>query len=124
MTVVNFSDYNEAIKRKAGTTTEPPPEIEIHNAGHDPEPSEIEPREWLMARSSVANSSRTDWRRRCRKSSLRILQLISLATGRALTGHPVFFRCKVLIVSLEDSRKELQRRIAERESTMEFQRKN
>src|SRR5262249_29995080 len=46
------------------------------------------------------------------KSSLRILQLISLAIGRSLTGHRVFFGCKVLIVSLEDSRRELQRRIA------------
>jgi hypothetical protein len=46
------------------------------------------------------------------KSSLRILQLISLAIGRGLTRHKVFQRCSVLIISLEDSRRELQRRLA------------
>ena len=43
--------------------------------------------------------------------SLRIAQLISLATGRSLTGEHVFLRCKVLIVSLEDDQDELRRRV-------------
>jgi hypothetical protein len=45
------------------------------------------------------------------KTALRYAQLISLATGRALTGEHVFVRCRVLIVSLEDDRDELRRRI-------------
>ena len=43
--------------------------------------------------------------------SLRIAQLILVATGRSLTGEHVFLRCKVLIVSLEDDQDELRRRV-------------
>src|SRR5262249_52233793 len=42
---------------------------------------------------------------------LRYAQLLSLATGRMLTGDYVFERCRVLIVSLEDDADELRRRI-------------
>jgi hypothetical protein len=45
------------------------------------------------------------------KTALRITQLISLAIGRSLTGEHVFQRCRVLIVSLEDDRDELRRRV-------------
>jgi hypothetical protein len=45
------------------------------------------------------------------KSALRIAQLISLAIGRSLTGEHVFQRCRVLVISLEDSPDELRRRI-------------
>lgn len=45
------------------------------------------------------------------KTALRILQLLSLATGRPLTGEHVFQRCRVLIVSLEDDARELRRRV-------------
>ena len=45
------------------------------------------------------------------KSTVRYAQLISLATGRSLTGEYVFQRCRVLIISLEDDRDELKRRI-------------
>jgi hypothetical protein len=45
------------------------------------------------------------------KTALRIAQLLSLAIGRSLTGDHVFQRCRVLIVSLEDDRNELRRRI-------------
>jgi AAA domain len=45
------------------------------------------------------------------KTALRIAQLISLALGRSLTGEHVFLRCHVLIVSLEDDRDELRRRV-------------
>ena len=45
------------------------------------------------------------------KTSLRYAQLLSLATGRSRTGEHVFQRCRVLIISLEDSRDELRRRI-------------
>jgi hypothetical protein len=45
------------------------------------------------------------------KSSVRMAQLLALATGRPLTGEHVFQRCRVLIVSLEDDADELRRRI-------------
>jgi hypothetical protein len=45
------------------------------------------------------------------KTALRYAQLLSLATGRLLTGEHVFQRCRVLIVSLEDDCNELRRRI-------------
>jgi hypothetical protein len=45
------------------------------------------------------------------KTAVRYAQLISLATGRSLTGEHVFQRCRVLIVSLEDGVDELRRRI-------------
>ena len=45
------------------------------------------------------------------KTALRVAQLLSLATGKSLTGEHVFQRCRVLIVSLEDDADELRRRI-------------
>jgi hypothetical protein len=46
------------------------------------------------------------------KTALRLAQLLSLAIGRNLTGQHVFMRCRVLLLSFEDGRDELQRRIA------------
>src|SRR5947207_3054351 len=45
------------------------------------------------------------------KTSLRIAQLLACATGRRLTGEHVFRRCRVLLISFEDDRDELRRRI-------------
>ena len=45
------------------------------------------------------------------KSAVRYAQALALATGRPITGEHVFVRSRVLIVSLEDSRDELRRRI-------------
>jgi hypothetical protein len=45
------------------------------------------------------------------KTALRLAQLLSLATGRKLTGEHVFLRSRVLIVSLEDDTDELRRRL-------------
>jgi AAA domain len=45
------------------------------------------------------------------KTALRTAQLISLAIGRSLTGEHVFCRCRVLILSFEDGRDELRRRV-------------
>ena len=45
------------------------------------------------------------------KTALRYAQFLSLAVGRSLTGEHVFQRCRVLVVSLEDDRNELKRRI-------------
>ena len=71
------------------------------------------PREWLLGNqfcrkflSGLLAPGATG------KSALRLLQLMSLATGRPLTGQHVFKRSRVLLVSLEDDRDELRRRIA------------
>jgi hypothetical protein len=89
------------------------PGVKVWDAGADPEPSQLPPREWMMATqfckqfiSGVIGPGGVG------KTSLRILQFIAMAIGRSLTGHHVFRRCRVLIVGLEDSRTELQRRIA------------
>jgi hypothetical protein len=80
------------------------------DAGDDPGP--IPPREWLLANqfcrgfiSSIVAAGGGG------KTALRLVQFISLAIGRSLCGQHVFQRCRVLIVSLEDDRDELQRRI-------------
>lgn len=80
------------------------------DAGEDHE--EIPPRGWLLGNSlcrrflsSLLSAGGGG------KTSLRIAQLLSLATGRSLTGEHVFERCRVLIVSLEDDADELRRRI-------------
>jgi hypothetical protein len=46
------------------------------------------------------------------KTALRLAQLLSLATERSLTGQHVFVRCRVLLLSFEDGRDELRRRVA------------
>ncbi len=45
------------------------------------------------------------------KTALRVLQALALATGKNLTGEHVFERCRVLLISLEDDRNELRRRV-------------
>jgi hypothetical protein len=76
------------------------------------EPGAIPPRQWLLGNqfcrgfiSSIVAAGGGG------KSALRMLQLISLALGRSLCGQHVFRRCRVLLISLEDDRDELQRRI-------------
>ena len=50
-------------------------------------------------------------RRRDRKTALRIVQLLALATARPLTGEHVFMRCRVMLIGLEDGIHELRRRV-------------
>jgi RecA-family ATPase len=76
------------------------------------EPGAIPPRQWLLGNqfcrsfiSSIVAAGGAG------KSALRLLQFISLAIGRSLCGQHVFRRCRVLLISLEDDRDELQRRI-------------
>ena len=84
--------------------------LDIWDGGTDD--YDIPPRGWLLGTtfcrrflSSLIADGGTG------KTALRIAQLISLATGRSLTGEHVFKRCRVLIVSLEDDRDELRRRV-------------
>jgi hypothetical protein len=82
----------------------------VWNAGDDD--YVIPPRGWLLGTtfcrgflSSVLADGGVG------KTALRVAQLISLAIGRTLTGEHIFQRCRVLIVSLEDSKDELRRRV-------------
>jgi hypothetical protein len=87
-------------------------ELEEWDAGETLEGGKEEPRQWLiygqMCRrvlSGLVAPGDTG------KTSLRIMQAIELATGRALLGYKVFRRRKVLIVGFEDDAMELRRRI-------------
>ena len=87
-----------------------PPGLDEWDAGDDPGP--IPPRQWLLGNqfcrsfiSSIVAAGGTG------KSALRLLQFISLALGRPLCGQHVFRRCRVLVISLEDDRNEMERRI-------------
>lgn len=80
------------------------------NAGA--EPSDIPPRQWLLGTefcrqyiSSIVAAGGTG------KSALRLLQFVSMAIGRPLSGQYVFRRSRVLLISLEDDTEELQRRL-------------
>jgi AAA domain/Primase C terminal 2 (PriCT-2) len=97
-------DWRDNIKKK------PKPLPIILDAGDDHErPS---PRQWLLRNifcreflSSLLGDGGVG------KTALRYVQYVSLATGRSLTGDHIFQRCRVLIISLEDSDIELRRRI-------------
>jgi hypothetical protein len=89
---------------------EPSADLGIWDAGEDD--YQIEPRGWLLGNifcrkflsSLIADGG-------VGKTALRIAQLLSLAIGRSLTGEHIFLRCRVLIVSFEDDRDELRRRV-------------
>ena len=73
---------------------------------------EIPPRGWLLGTifcrrflsSLIADGG-------VGKTAVRVLQLISLATGQRLSGEHIFRCCRVLILSLEDDKNELRRRV-------------
>ena len=84
--------------------------LDIWDAGEDD--YVVPPRGWLLGHvfcrrflSSLVAEGGTG------KTALRIAQLVSLAIGRSLTGEHLFQRCRVLILSLEDDRDELRRRV-------------
>jgi RecA-family ATPase len=99
-----FDSGNQAGKATAGA------ELDVRDAGDDTEPPP--PRRWLLGNqfcrrflSGLVAPGSTG------KTALRMLQCLSLAIGRALTGQHVFKRCRVLMVSLEDDSEEMRRRI-------------
>ena len=82
----------------------------IWDAGDDD--YKIPPRSWLLGNifcRRFLSSLQADGG--VGKTALRVTQLISLAIGRSLTGEHVFLRCRVLIMSFEDGRDELRRRV-------------
>jgi len=90
--------------------TEESDSLEEWDAGEDTDLPP--PREWLLGNqfcrefvSGLTAPGGTG------KSAVRLVQYISLATGRKLVEQYVFRRTKVLVISMEDSRNELRRRI-------------
>ena len=82
----------------------------IWNAGHDD--YVIPLREWLLGNSfckQFLSSLLADGG--VGKTALRVAQIFSLVTNRKLTSEHVFRRCRCLILSFEDSRDELRRRV-------------
>jgi AAA domain len=87
-----------------------PPAPQLGIFGDDDE--RIEPRPWLLgntfcrrAVSSIIATGGTG------KTSLRIVQALAMTTLRNLTDEYVFRRSRVLLISLEDDRDELRRRV-------------
>jgi AAA domain/alpha-glutamyl/putrescinyl thymine pyrophosphorylase clade 1 len=88
------------------------PELEEWDAGELLGGTLPEPRQWLTAgqfcrtflSGLVAPGD-------VGKTTLRLTQAIELATGRELVGLRVFQRCRVLVLSFEDDRAELHRRL-------------
>jgi hypothetical protein len=93
-----------------------PPEPEIIDLGEwdaGDDPGFIDPRPWLLGtyfcRGFVSSLFAAGG---IGKTTVRLLQYISMALGRSLCGQHVFQRCRVLLLTLEDNDAELQRRIA------------
>jgi hypothetical protein len=102
--------YNDEQEARGTNGQQAPADLDEWDAGDDPGP--IPPRQWLLANqfcrgfiSSVVAAGGGG------KTALRTLQFISLATGRELCGQHVFRRGRVLVISLEDDRNEMERRI-------------
>ena len=94
----------------SGASPGPDPPMDIFDAGD--EQGGIEPRQWLLGTtfcrgylSGLTSAGGSG------KTTVRILQALSLACGRALSGEHVFVRSRVMIVCLEDDLKELRRRV-------------
>ena len=103
-------DWGEPPKGNGQRAAPEVAELDEWNAGDDPGP--IPPREWLLGNqfcrgfiSSLVAAGGVG------KSALGLLQFVSLALGRSLCAQHVFDRCRVLLISLEDDKPELQRRL-------------
>jgi AAA domain len=105
-----LAEYADELEASAEAANQPETEFGDWDAGDDSAP--IEPRGWLLGNSFCRRYlSSLQAGGGIGKTALRIAQALSLATGRELTGEHVFQRCRVLLVSLEDDRDELRRRV-------------
>jgi hypothetical protein len=106
-----FDDQAAATGQKKKTEPSPLATLDEWDAGDDLDLPP--PRGWLLGNqfcrgflSGLLAPGATG------KSAVRLVQFMALATGRPLSGQHVFQRSRVLLVSLEDDRDELRRRIA------------
>ena len=86
-------------------------ELECFNVGD--EDFNLPPRQWLLGSSFCRTYlSGLVSAGAAGKTTFRILQALSLAIGRPLSGEYIHVRCRVMIVCLEDDLTELRRRVA------------
>lgn len=87
--------------------------LKVLNAGRDiGDLTDIPPRPFMLATVFCkGNASMLGGPGAVGKTSVRIAQYLSLATGRKLTGEHIFKRSRVLLLSFEDDADELRRRI-------------
>ncbi|WP_334359205.1 MULTISPECIES: AAA family ATPase [unclassified Bradyrhizobium] len=98
----------EKIAEQAAAEAEEP--LGEWDAGLDDVP--VPPRGWLLGNSFCRGYiSSVIAEGGVGKSALRLAQLMSLAVGRPLTGEHVFMRCRALLLSLEDDKDEVRRRL-------------
>jgi RecA-family ATPase len=100
----------EAKKRETERLLADTPRLELFDVGD--EDGNISPREWLLGTTYCrGNLSGLISAGAGGKTTVRILQALSLASGRELSGEHVFVRGRVMIICLEDNMKELRRRV-------------
>jgi hypothetical protein len=109
-----MTETYEDIKAKhtgaKGHATDAKPSFEVLDVGDDDE--FIPPREWILGNTFCRSYvSSVVGRGASAKTTLRIAQALSIASGKPLTDEHIFVRCPVLIVCLEDSLDELRRRV-------------
>jgi AAA domain len=105
------ADLEHALEREQETATAEESDcLEEWDAGEDTESPP--PREWLLGNqfcrkfvSGLTAPGATG------KSATRLVQYMALAIGRDIVGQHVFKRTRVLVISMEDDRDELRRRI-------------
>jgi hypothetical protein len=86
------------------------PQLEVFDVGN--EDGNIPPRQWLLGTTFCRrNLSGLISAGAAGKTTVRIVQALSVASDRSLTDEHVFVRCRVMIVCLEDDMTELRRRV-------------
>ena len=104
--LVSADDFERATKRELAPT----PRLELFDVGD--EDGNIPPRQWLLGATFCrGNLSGLISAGAAGKTTVRILQALSLAAGRELTSEHVFVRSRVMIICLEDDMTELRRRV-------------
>jgi RecA-family ATPase len=105
--LISIDDFERETERELRGPT---PRLELFDVGD--EDGNISPREWLLGTTYCrGNLSGLISAGAGGKTTVRILQALSLAAGRELTGEHVFVRSRVMIICLADDMTELRRRV-------------
>jgi hypothetical protein len=103
-------DYGDFGAQATPEPQSPTTQLEVFDVGD--EDGKIPPRQWLLGTTFCrGNLSGLISAGAGGKTTVRIVQLLSAASDRSLTGEHVFVQCRVMIVCLEDDMKELRRRV-------------